>query len=356
MVSQLGVIVEEINRNASRSELTLVSPNRDMLLPPGAAKDHLHRLSVFCAWLDALGYPWHDPHLAAYRDHLSVRGLSPASIAAHLGTIRSRYKALLRDNGLRDVLYSLTPPGAALADRKAFVDEMLSRLLNSVDPSTAPVKVTKRQDRPQEEHLRLSASQASALLAAPGTDSLIGLRDTCVIAFLLCTGLREAELCALDVSDLRVHLGEALALHVREGKGAKARLIPYGDLDFVLAIASAWGRSSGIQEGALLRGFYKGERVLRENRLTVRAVQDILGKYPISIEGELRVARPHDLRRTYARRLYEAGMDLVAIQQNLGHSDTKTTLLYIGDLHADLRRPPAVYSFDLSALAVARRL
>jgi integrase len=59
---------------------------------------------------------------------------------------------------------------------------------------------------------------------------------------------------------------------------------------------------------------------------------------------------PHDLRRTYARRLYEGGVDLVAISQNLGHASTRTTLLYIGELGANKRRAPGVYSFNLAVL------
>src|SRR5258708_18345076 len=105
---------------------------------------------------------------------------------------------------------------------------------------------------------------------------LVGLRDTCLIAFMLCTGLRESELCALDVADLRQHLGETLALHIREGKGAKARLVPYGDLDFVLAVADVWLRAAGIQDGAVFRGFRKGNKGLRTGRLTGRAAQDVL--------------------------------------------------------------------------------
>jgi hypothetical protein len=38
------------------------------------------------------------------------------------------------------------------------------------------------------------------------------------------------------------------------------------------------------------------------------------------------------------------------VKQNLGHANTKTALGYIGTLDADQRRPPAVYSFDLSLL------
>ena len=58
---------------------------------------------------------------------------------------------------------------------------------------------------------------------------------------------------------------------------------------------------------------------------------------------------------SYARRLYEAGFDLVAIQQNLGHADVKTTLGYIGELDAEKRRPPAIYAFDLKSLNTETR-
>jgi hypothetical protein len=55
--------------------------------------------------------------------------------------------------------------------------------------------------------------------------------------------------------------------------------------------------------------------------------------------------------------LYGAGFDLVAIQQNLGHSDVKMALGYIGKLDAGKRRPPAIFAFDLKSLngVVSRR-
>jgi integrase len=103
----------------------------------------------------------------------------------------------------------------------------------------------------------------------------------------------------------------------------------------------------------VFKGFYKARQKLRPGRLSTRAIQYVLAGYPVMIEGALTTARPHDLRRTYARRLYEAGVDLVAIQQNLGHADIKTTLRYIGALDADRRRAPGVYTFDLGKLADA---
>jgi integrase len=127
-------------------------------------------------------------------------------------------------------------------------------------------------------------------------------------------------------------------------------MVPYGELDWVLIIVEAWLDAADITEGPVFRGFYRGNKSLRPGPLSVRAIQYLLARYPIAVNGKLVKVKPHDLRRTYARRLYEAGMAPVEIQQNLGHAGLKTTLGYIGTLDADQRRPPAVYTFDLSRL------
>ncbi|MBN1137959.1 MAG: tyrosine-type recombinase/integrase [Anaerolineae bacterium] len=335
----------------------IVSVGSLNLAPTDADKHTRYRLGQFQAWLTAQGKPWHAPDLAAYRDAMLAGGKAPATVTAHLSTIRGRYAALLRRNTTRETLYGLasqalqeTGQEDTPANRKAFVDEMLARLENAIDPQTAPVRITIRQDRPDADHLRLTAEQASVLMAAPGLGALQGLRDTGVVALMLCTGVREAELSALDVGDLRQRLGGELALHVREGKGRKERLIPYGELSWVLAIVDHWLTKAGIGNGPVFRGLHKGGQRLRPGRLSVRAIQYILAGYPLMVDGEMVTVRPHDLRRTYARRLYEAGVDLVAIQQNLGHADVKTTLGYIGALDASQRRAPAIYTFDLAQL------
>jgi integrase len=78
-------------------------------------------------------------------------------------------------------------------------------------------------------------------------------------------------------------------------------------------------------------------------RLIVRAVQDIINRYPIVIDGQMLRVNPHDLRRTYARRLYDAGTLMLAIQQDLGHADHKTTEECIGTLDAGARKPPKLF-------------
>jgi site-specific recombinase XerD len=257
------------------------------LIPPDADKDGRHRLGLFSRWLNGAGRSWREPDLAVYRDHLLYeRRLAPSSVSAHLATVRARYAALLRDNAVRDALYALTPAEASPAERKAFVDETLERLRNAADPRNAPVTVITSQDRPDASHIRLTVRQANTLLEQPGVDTLMGLRDTALIALMLCTGLREGELCALDVPNLRQRLGGALALHVRRGKGAKERLIPYGALDWCLAVVEAWLTEAGIKDEAVFRSFWKGGRP-RDSRLTARAVQNVLKDYPLMIDGQL---------------------------------------------------------------------
>jgi len=120
-------------------------------------------------------------------------------------------------------------------------------------------------------------------------------------------------------------------------------------MEWVLVVVDRWLLAAGIEDGPVFRGFHRGHQA-RPDRLTARSVQRIVGRYPVAVEGKATRVKPHDLRRTYARRLYDMQVDLVAIQQNLGHSNLKTTLHYIGALDVEKRRPPSAYDFDLAGL------
>ncbi len=337
--------------------IPLPSTNRNIILPASVAdKDTETRLRRYTDWMDLNGRHWTRPDLAEYRDYLLDQGLAPVSIAAYLATVRSRYRDLLRQ---RDLFYNLAPPiddaldeisqATLLTARKAMVDEIIQRLEHAIHPDTAPVELTTHQDRPDSQFIRLSAAQAERLIKAPGTATLKGLRDTALIALLLCTGLREQELVDLEIPDHDERFSDQPAVYVRHGKGDKARLVPYGELDWVLVLINRWLNTAEITEGPIFRGVTRHGAV-RDTALTTRAVQQIVESYPIVINGELRPIPPHNLRRTYARRSYEAGQDPVAIQQNMGHSSLEQTMEYIGALDVTRRRPPSIYNIDIAEL------
>lgn len=330
-----------------------------------ASKDNRSRLIRYDAYIARAD--WHNVDLLAYRDSLllgdadsGIRPLVPSTVSAHLSTIRARYAALLRDKAVRAEMYTIAGEQLSTlgqddtpANRAAIVQELTEQIKNAIDPKSAPVQAIKRQDEKAGEFVRLTRGQASKLISSPGLSSSIAIRDTALIALALCSGLREFELCDLDVRDLRQKTKDgALAVEVRKGKGCKQRLVPYGLLSDCLAFVDAWLEHAGIIEGAVFRGFYKGAQRLRPGRLTTRSVRKILECYPVMIDGKLSKVAPHDLRRTYACRLFDDGKGLAieAIQQNLGHADVKTTLRYIGILSSSARQPMAVYDFDLSEL------
>jgi site-specific recombinase XerD len=341
----------------SSLSLVEVQSNELVLMPEQPDKDEKSRLGYFIRWLDENNMRWYQPDLAAYRDYLlyervkhSVRTgevltarLSTATVQAHLATIRGRYDSIMRNNNVREMLHELVPDGATLADRKAFVDEIITRLQNAVHPTSASVKEIIKQDYAESEYIRLKPNQVKALLLAPGLGTLLGTRDTAIMALLVCTGVREAELCDLQVSDLRQSLRDELALLIRRGKGRKQRLVPYGPLDWCLLYVDRWLKRARISGGPVFRGVYKGQHRVRRSGITPRSVNRIMNHYPIMIDGELRDVKPHDLRRTYARNAYEMDMDIERIRQNLGHTNAHTTQNYIGSLDAELRRPPDMF-------------
>ena len=146
------------------------------------------------------------------------------------------------------------------------------------------------------------------------------------------------------MDDLRQHLGGELSLRVREGKGGKQRLIPYGPLDWCLMYVDAWLREAGIKTGQVFRGIRRGGKTVRPTGIGAWTVNDIMNAYPITIDGALQLVKPHDLRRTYARNAYDFGMDLERIRQNLGHTSLQTTQTYIGELDGRDRHPPNMFS------------
>lgn len=352
-------------------QLEVTTRQKQVIIPPDASGSVRSRLDIFAHWLWQHRSGWYQPNLATYKSHLlNERGLKPSSAQAHIATIRSRYRDLMTD---RELFYGLLPGSAANlspADKKAMVDELIFKIEREINDKQASVKVIKKQDVADTDHVRLTSDQAKALINSPsrrhgGLKGNIAIRDTAIIALLLSTGLRVAELVNVTESDLRSRFGGELSLNVKEGKGAKARQVVYGELQDCLVYVDAWiTRLKAMCERckvdsdpnntrifvSLANGgdcFSSSPRSKRTKTLAMstRAVQQMLDKHSIMVDGKPMTVNPHDLRRTYARLQYEAGMTVVAIQQNLGHDNLKTTLGYIGTLDSSYRRGRRAFDF-----------
>jgi integrase/recombinase XerD len=166
----------------------------------------------------------------------------------------------------------------------------------------------------------LSEAQVEALLTAPDTTTPLGLRDRTMIELMYASGLRVSELVQLKT----VHLGlNEAVLHVL-GKGARERLVPFGEEAHEWLrryLAQARGPILGPQASDALFVTRLGAGMTRQMfwRLIKRYAQRAGIHAPLS---------PHTLRHAFATHLLNHGADLRAVQMLLGHADIGTTTIY----------------------------
>lgn len=322
-------------------------------LPPHSDnKNIVSQVNRYNRWLVETGHTMYLPDLIAYRDHLLMT-LAPSSVRAHLSSIRRSYKLLVESLEHRAALVAYLEgqfPNEDFATIKAKADELELRLTRAIDPERSQVTTPTLQDEEDSKHIRLTPAQGAALMMQPDVMTLRGRRDVAIIALMLATGLREGEIVRLEVDDLYQTYGGVPALRVRSGKGAKARMVPFGDMLWARHIAEVWlaGRETGFVFTKMSDG--RGDMLEQEatyKKMTTRSVQRMLKRYPIAINGIPTSVTPHDLRRSYARNLFLAGILTEVIRQNLGHVDVKTTQDYIGVLDGLSRAPVSVYDASL---------
>jgi tyrosine recombinase XerC len=203
--------------------------------------------------------------------------------------------------------------------------------------AASPAGVIRTPKAPQTLPRHLRPAEIEAVLdAAAAGEGALGLRDRAIVELLYASGLRVGELVSLDWRDLDLH-GRVLRV---VGKGGKERMVPFGTpaTGALRAWLAAWEdvrRVTADDDRDAMPVFLNA----RGGRLSDRSVRRILDR---CVEGAALATgvHPHTLRHSFATHLLEAGADLRAIQELLGHSSLSTTQRYT---HVEVERLLAVY-------------
>ncbi|MBI2402885.1 MAG: tyrosine recombinase XerC [Gemmatimonadetes bacterium] len=163
-----------------------------------------------------------------------------------------------------------------------------------------------------------------------------GVRDLALLETLYATGMRLSELAGLNLADVDLVSDQAKA----RGKGKKERLLPLGS--YAVRALRRYYRARDQLLGTLPAG--KGDRravflSARGARLAPRSIQAIVRRYFAAL-GRERGLTTHSLRHSFATHLLDAGADLRAVQELLGHSSLSTTQVYT---HTSVDRLKKVY-------------
>jgi integrase/recombinase XerC len=237
-------------------------------------------------------------------DCIARRGLAKRSVARKLSAVRSFFRFLHVEGMLE------ANPARAVRSPKR--DRTLPGFLTP-------------------EQMETVIAYAEARADAGG---LLPLRDLAIVELFYGTGMRLSELQGLNLADV-----DLVSERVRVmGKGRKERIVPLGRMAIAAVRRYLAAREERTQDtpGADPRAVFVGQT---GKRLSVRRIQMIVTHLLDGVSEDSGLST-HSLRHTFATHLVDAGADLVAVKELLGHASLSTTQIYT---HTSRERLKAVY-------------
>ncbi|HEV8713753.1 MAG TPA: tyrosine-type recombinase/integrase [Candidatus Binatia bacterium] len=237
-------------------------------------------------------------------DWAALRYLHVEGIRAHLQKTVSPATGRLAMSALKGVLRRVWKLGYTSAEE----------FMRSTD--VAPIK-----GQSAAAGRSLSLGELAGLFRAIASDpSPAGRRDAALLGVLYSGGLRRDEAAQLDLRDFDAKTGE-LRVH---GKGARERIV-HIEADGARDYISAWLKLLCAKSGPLFVPIGKSGS-LQIRRMSPEAIYKILRKR--ASEAGIERFSPHDLRRSVAGDMLDAGVDISVVQRHLGHSSVTTTTRY----------------------------
>ncbi len=275
------------------------------------------RRSDVMQFVSFLGLRWPEdaPHLLrvpvsavlAWRELQVEQGRAPKTYSRRISHLSSFYKYL----------------GAAAAEMR----------LPVVVPNPAHAQFIARANTdPVEETRALTKNRARQLMSSPVGESPVAYRDRAALAFLVYTGARIGTATRLKVRDFHFEEGDEGEATVRVSeKGKKKRTIGIHSVaaDAIREYLAHCNLDSGplFRARRASRSDEFGESPISAASM-YRLVQGYLRKLPGARKDGMCLYTPHSLRATTATLLLDAGVDIVKVQELLGHRHVTTTQIY----------------------------
>lgn len=256
---------------------------------PLTLRNYRQALGEFRAF--AAEKPWAAATVSDYRNylfHLTKTGAARRTIRLKFAALRSFHRFL--------------------TERKLLEKNPLTELRLPKLDKTLPAFLT------QSQVAALLNQSAGKKTKEKQSVSWAPARDLAILELFYSSGMRLAELAALDVRDV-----DAISETARVvGKGSKERVCPIGP-EASLAI-QRYRQAAGVHTGPL---FLNKSR----KRLSRRGIWSLLKKFGLA-SGLPAGFSPHKLRHSFATHLLDAGADLRTVQTLLGHAHLSTTQIY----------------------------
>ena len=141
------------------------------------------------------------------------------------------------------------------------------------------------------------------------------LKERAIVEMLLATGLRVSELSDLKLLDIDLN---NLSVHVRHGKGDKARIVYMNDLARQHLVEYIVNRNTDTEY------VFINKKKKKLNAGGIRYILNMIGK-----RAQVDNVHPHRFRRTFVTSLVNRGMNINEVQKLMGHTNINTTMKYI---------------------------
>ena len=220
-------------------------------------------------------------------------------------------------------LYEKSHSGASMGRKLSTLSSFFKFLCREGHIKTNIIKTIPVPKKTNRLPSYLSVDEVFRLLELPKANSFAGARDKAIFEMFYDTGIRISELVRLSLEDLKIEQRTVKVL----GKGKKERLLPLGKKTTEIIKCYLKFRAEHIKNKnptSYPHGLFLNQR---GQTISTRGVRKIMSQY-IQANNFPKNISPHSLRHTFATHMLEAGADLRAIQEMLGHSSLSTTQKY----------------------------